>query len=289
MSMTMEQVATHIQQELFTLRAQVAAASGLADAVRATISRPLKFGKTLRVSSMRKASVVRRSSLAERRIFQQWSKKTEAFVAGVIKESEMMLEWAAEQPTEISTEFVDREFLPIMKNQERGVQNLEFVLQQMHTALMALTIHEANDTVANSRKNPLEAWRRLQKRYDPTTGGRKRNLLRTIISPGRCSLLELQAGIERWESYVSRHEKKMKDKLDDEIKLAGLESLVPVELEKHLILNSNRHESSNPRDGCFKCGGAHFQRDCNARKGAGKQSYGRGKQSKSWSNSEGRG
>ena len=36
--------------------------------------------------------------------------------------------------------------------------------------------------------------------------------------------------------YVSRHEKK-KDKLDDEIKLAGLESLAPEELEKHLILN----------------------------------------------------
>ena len=32
----------------------------------------------------------------------------------------------------------------------------------------------------------------------------------------------------------------MKDKLDDEIKLAGLESLVPEELEKHLIFNSNR-------------------------------------------------
>ena len=32
----------------------------------------------------------------------------------------------------------------------------------------------------------------------------------------------------------------MKDKLDDEIKLAGLEPPVPEELEKHLILNSNR-------------------------------------------------
>ena len=32
----------------------------------------------------------------------------------------------------------------------------------------------------------------------------------------------------------------MKDKLDDEIKLAGLASLVPEELAKHLILNSNR-------------------------------------------------
>ena len=102
----------------------------------------------------------------------------------------------------------------------------------MHTALMALTSYEARDIVANSRKNPLEAWRRLQKRYDPTTGGRKRNLLRTIISPGRSSPLELQAEIERWESYVSCYEKKMKDKLDDEIKLAGLESFLPEELQK---------------------------------------------------------
>ena len=152
----------------------------------------------------------------------------------------MMLEWAAEQPTEITTTAIDLEFLPTDTNEDRGVQNLKFVLQQMHTALMALTIYETNDIVANSRKNPLEAWWRLQKRYDPRTGGRKRNLLRTIISPGRCSLLELQAVIERWESFMSRYGKKMKDKLDDEIKRAGLESLVAEELEKHLILNSNR-------------------------------------------------
>ena len=74
--------------------------------------------------------------------------------------------------------------------------------------------------------------------------GREENfqqwLKRTIISPGRCSFLELQAGIERRESYVSRYERKLKDKLDDEIKLAGPEALVPEELEKHLIRNSNR-------------------------------------------------
>ena len=149
----------------------------------------------------------------------------------------MMLEWVAEQTTEITTELINREFLPTATNQERGVQNLEFVLQQMHTAL---TSYEANDIVANSRENPLEARRRLQKRYDPTTRGGKRNLLCTITSPGRCSLLVLQAGIERWESYVSRYEKKLKSKMDDEIKLVGLEALVPEELEKHLIFNSNR-------------------------------------------------
>ena len=35
------------------------------------------------------------------------------------------------------------------------------------------------------------------------------NLLRTVISLGRCSPLEFQAGIERWEAYVSHSEKKV--------------------------------------------------------------------------------
>ena len=84
--------------------------------------------------------------------YQQWSKKTEAVFAGVIKESEMMLEWAAEHPTEITTTAIDLEFLPTDTNEDRGVQNLEFVLQQIHAAFMALTSYEENDVVANSRK-----------------------------------------------------------------------------------------------------------------------------------------
>ena len=61
--------------------------------VPSTISRQLEFGKTIRVSSM-KESVCRQD-------FQQWSQKAEAFLARVIKESEMMLERLAEQATDI--------------------------------------------------------------------------------------------------------------------------------------------------------------------------------------------
>ena len=40
---------------------------------------------------------------------------------GIIRwwDSEMILEWAAEQTTEITTELVNREFLPTATNQER--------------------------------------------------------------------------------------------------------------------------------------------------------------------------
>ena len=103
MSMTMEQVVTQLHQELFTLRAQVAAESGLADAVRAT--------NHLATAQVRKdtPSLTDVNGLGRPKEFsgreedfQQWSKKTEAFFAGVIKESVMMLEWAAEQATEKS-------------------------------------------------------------------------------------------------------------------------------------------------------------------------------------------
>ena len=59
----------------------------------------------------------------------------------------------------------------------------------------------------------------------------------------------------------------------------------PMDVDAVNSLSSGKGKgSSSPRDGCFKCGGAHFQRDCNARKNTSKQSS--GKQSKSWSKSE---
>ena len=91
-----------------------------------------------------------------------------------------MPEWSAEQVTEMTQELIGLDFLPTATNGARAVPYLEFVLQQTHTEL---TGNEADDIVATSRKNPLEAWRRLQKRYDATTGGRKRKLLRLSISP----------------------------------------------------------------------------------------------------------
>ena len=114
----------------------------------------------------------------------------------------MVLEWSAEHAAEITTELIDLEILPTATNVERKCAQ-----SGVRASADAHNTHEANDIVANSRKDPLEAWRRLQKRYDPTAGGRKRNFQRTITSPGRRSLLELQSWIERWDSHVSRYEK----------------------------------------------------------------------------------
>ena len=60
--------------------------------------------------------------------------------------------------------------------------------------LMALTNHEANDTVANSRENLLEASRKVKQLFGQTTGGWIRDIPRTTIYLGRCAMHEIQAG-----------------------------------------------------------------------------------------------
>ena len=116
MSTTMEQVVTQLQQELFTLRAQVAE-SGLADAVRAINTAHVRKDSPSLIDVKGFGRPKEFSGREED--FQQWSKKTEAFFAGVIKESEMMLEWAAEQTIEITTTAVDLEFQPSEANEDR--------------------------------------------------------------------------------------------------------------------------------------------------------------------------
>ena len=229
MSMTMEQVVTQLEQEVFTLRAQVASESGLADAVRAINNLATAQVRKDTPSLIDVKGLGRpKSSLDVRKISNSGRRRRRRCWCGQLS----------------SRRKSRRKRLISSSCRRMRMRTEEFKTWSSFCSRCTqhswLTSYEANDIVANSRQNPLEAWRRLQKRYDPTKGGRNRNLLRAIISCGRCSLLELQAGIERWESYVCRHEKKMRDKLDDEIKLAGLESLVPEELEKHLILNSDR-------------------------------------------------
>ena len=81
----------------------------------------------------------------------------DAQVAARVQIAAAALEWSAEQMTEISTEFIDRELLPIKTNQERGAQDLEFILQQMHTVLTDITIGERKTLLPTRGRTP---WRR---------------------------------------------------------------------------------------------------------------------------------
>ena len=82
MSMTMEQVVSQLQQEVFTLRAQVAAESGLADGVRAINNLATAQVRKDTPSLIDVKGVGRPKEFSGREEeFQQCSKKMEAFFA----------------------------------------------------------------------------------------------------------------------------------------------------------------------------------------------------------------
>ena len=128
MTMTVEQVVTQLQQGVITLKAQVADQTGLVDAVRAinNLARAQVRKETPSLIDVKGLGRPKEFTGKEED-FLQWSRMTEASFAGVIQESEMMLEWSAEQVTDITQGLIDLEFLPTATNVEGGAPILEFV------------------------------------------------------------------------------------------------------------------------------------------------------------------
>ena len=118
---------------------------------------------------------------------------------------------------------------------------------QLYAVLQTQCEKEAFTIVRPSGKGQgLEAWRRLCRRFDPSTGGRRRAVLRNVLSPSRVGNIEdLSAAVESWEELVRQYENRRKPDgtrpaLDDDVKTAILESLCPSEVEKHLQMNQAR-------------------------------------------------
>ena len=151
MSLTSEQVVTKPQQEDTTLKSPCCRSNwtGRSSACHqhscCSISSERK-SESHRCEGLRQAEGVHWQGGR----FSPVLKKTEAFFAGAIKESEIMLVWSAEHVTETTVEHVELELTPTTTNVERCVPNVEFVLQQMHAAVMALTIYKATALIAET-------------------------------------------------------------------------------------------------------------------------------------------
>ena len=54
----------------------------------------------------------------------------------------------------------------------------------------------------------VEAWRELNMRYDPSTGSRKKALLKHIWNPDRVSMDDLSGALEKWIDSVRMYERR---------------------------------------------------------------------------------
>ena len=139
--------------------------------------------------------------------FLPWKTRTENFITGVYPDIAQALEWAEEQTAPIDSVDVaaafgdpdDHDFIPGLADKQ---QQLFMVLQQ-------LCEKEAFDLVTNCGKSQgLEAWRKLNRRYDPSTGGRKRTLLKHILSPTRVKFEDLSGALEKWMDSIRMYERR---------------------------------------------------------------------------------
>jgi len=172
--------------------------------------------------------------------FLAWSRKTESYVSSVFPTMRRVMTWAAEQDTTVAVDDITLEFGDIS-----GAQAMEFD-EQLHAVLMALTTAESFDLVLGSGPGRgSEAWRKLNKRWDPLTAGRARGLLKEILQPKRVRQGEILGALEKLEElfrrYTSRRDGQGQlHQLAEDIRMSSLEALLPEELERHVQLNRAR-------------------------------------------------
>ena len=173
--------------------------------------------------------------------FRRWARSVVNLTTAIFGSSfQSILEWVVDQDEEITVERVEEEH-----GGELGMAGLDDKGDQLFRLLSSLTTHESEDLVINA-KNGYEAWRRLNRRWDPLTAGRKRNILRAILNPERVKSCEaVRPAMEQLDDLMRRYEARRNERgerevLSQDIKCTSLELLVPTDIERHLILNKNR-------------------------------------------------
>jgi len=95
--------------------------------------------------------------------------------------------------------------------------------------------------------NGAEAWRRLSKRYSPSTPLRAMQLMIQVVNPGKSkNLKDIQSHIDRWEARVLALERDFKEKVGSKMKAAILISMLPVDLQNALIQQADKYEEYGP-------------------------------------------
>jgi hypothetical protein len=171
--------------------------------------------------------------------FAVWCRKTENSVLSVYPEAVELMRAAVDSQKEVNIE----EFQTDMGMPKEIIDEVN---AQVYSVMMALTSNEPFDIVVGAGAgNGLETWRRLHRRYDPGTVGRSRGMLRDILSPAKSNIESLRHNVEKLEEKIRRYCERRdasggKMTLNEDIRMASLEALLPDDLEKHVQLNRGR-------------------------------------------------
>ena len=179
--------------------------------------------------------------------FLSWKIKTSSYLASVRKDLREILVWAEDCDHAITADDIDKAF-GSQADAIDQVSNISELRRELWDALLMLTEREPFDIVLNTGECGIESWRKLTRRYDPSTGGRKRALLNAILSPARSKMEDLPSNLEKLLDSIRLYERRKdasgnRTMLAEDIKINVIERLVPAELESHLVLNRDRFKT----------------------------------------------
>ena len=96
----------------------------------------------------------------------------------------------------------------------------------------------------NSNFSGTEGWRRLTKRYSPTTPVRGLQLMMSVVSPQKITkgnqVLEM---IERWETKILALERDFNERLSERMKAGVLLNMMPEDLQNSFIQQADNLEN----------------------------------------------
>ena len=190
--------------------------------------------------------------------FSEWSHKLKTFILAKYGEKmERALKWATKQRKAI-VKTPENEQREISYDLEFGDLAAEFnaigepekVFRNLYTYLISFTSGEANRVVRNAGDGQgLEAWRRLNNEYDPTSATRRVTILGYVQNPPKCEKIEeLGQALEDWLSKKKQYEEftdrnNEPCRVSEDSLMAAMYRLMPKSLEETVMFKQEDYDS----------------------------------------------
>lgn len=148
-----------------------------------------------------------------------------------------LLNWAEKEVAKIEdyTEF------------EGDEAQAEKLSNEIFNVITTMVQGEALQLLHNCDYNGAEAWRRLSKRYSPSTPLRAMQLMLQVVNPGKAkNLKEIPGIVDRWETRVLALQRDFKETVGSRMKAAILISMLPTDIQDALIQQADKYEEYQP-------------------------------------------
>ncbi len=165
-----------------------------------------------------------------------WMYTFETWFCTQFRDAEKALRWAREEGgTSITAQDIEQQC------QDVDWPELGKINAQLQVALVSLCRDEALTVVRNSERGQgLDAWRRLNREYEPNNPQANLRLLKKVLQPAQQSIDTLRASIETWEREYKMYSDRSGEVLSDAIQRLTLQSMAPPSLQEHLDFHAGR-------------------------------------------------